>query len=159
MSENPPSTAAADAVQPGITITRILSAPCERVFAAWIEPAQFAEWFGSRAAEIPVETISMDVRPGGTWSATMFAGPDRREIPWTGTYREVDPPKRLVFTLTDQTDEEAVEVVTVSFDDLDGMTEMTFTQGGNTLTEEQYDGARQGWLGFFDTLAEVVVRD
>lgn len=157
MTDTPtPGTATTNDERPGITITRIIEASRERVFHAWIEPAEFAEWFGSRESDIPLETVSMDVRPGGSWSATMFAGPDRHEIPWKGVYREIDPPKRLVFTLSDQLDDEAVEAVTVTFDDLDGMTEMTFHQGGGNLTQEQYDGARAGWLAFFDTLAEVV---
>jgi hypothetical protein len=37
----------------------------------------FADWFGGAASEVPVESVTMDVRPGGVWRATMFAGPDR----------------------------------------------------------------------------------
>ena len=73
----------------GITITRVFDAPRELVFKAWTEPAQFAEWFGGRGATIPLESVEMDVRPGGTWRATMFAGPERTEIAWKGVYREV----------------------------------------------------------------------
>jgi uncharacterized protein YndB with AHSA1/START domain len=45
----------------------------------------------------------MDVRPGGERRAPMFAGPDRREIPWEGVYHEVVEPERLVITLSDPT--------------------------------------------------------
>ena len=41
---------------------------------------------------MPLATVAMDVRAGGSWRATMFAGPGRREIRWTGEYLEVGPP-------------------------------------------------------------------
>jgi uncharacterized protein YndB with AHSA1/START domain len=57
----------------------------------------------------------MEVRAGGDWRATMFAGPERREIHWHGTYREVKAPERLVFTISDQVEPGPAgdEVVTV----------------------------------------------
>jgi uncharacterized protein YndB with AHSA1/START domain len=72
------------------------------VWKEWTEPERFADWFGGSETEVPVSTVSMDVREGGTWRATMFAGPARREIHWKGEYREVVEPERLVFTLSDQ---------------------------------------------------------
>ncbi|HNI05297.1 MAG TPA: SRPBCC domain-containing protein [Flavobacteriales bacterium] len=29
-----------------VRTTRIIAAPCERVFAAWTDPAQLASWWG-----------------------------------------------------------------------------------------------------------------
>src|SRR5688500_7074971 len=141
--------------QRGITITRVFDAPRELVFKAWTEPAQFAEWFGGRDATIPLETVEMDVRPGGHWRATMFAGPERTEIPWKGVYREVVPPERLVFTITDQQDDDA-EVVIVELTEVAGQTEMVFQQRGGHLGDEEYGRAQAGWGVFFDTLAEML---
>ena len=140
----------------GITITRVFDAPRELVFEARITPPHFGRWFGGPQAEVPVETISMDVRPGGRWSATMFAGPDRREIQWKGEFVEVDPPSRLVLTMTDEATEG--EALTVTFADLDGKTEMVFHQGGGNLDREQYEQAKAGWMAFFDELAAIVER-
>lgn len=138
----------------GITITRVFDAPRERVWRQWTEPAAFADWFGGPQSEVPLSTVSMDVRPGGAWRATMFADPDRREIRWKGEYREVSAPERLVFTLSDQPGEERYELVTVVLTDLgDGRTRMRFEQRGH-LSPEQYEYARQGWGGFFDRIAE-----
>jgi uncharacterized protein YndB with AHSA1/START domain len=138
----------------GITITRVFDAPRERVWKEWIEPERFADWFGGGDAEIPLSTVSMDVKPGGSWSATMFAGPERREIRWKGEYREVVEPERLVFTLSDQPEEDAFELVIVVFSDLgDGRTEMFFRQLGR-LSAEVYERAGQGWSIFFDRIAE-----
>src|SRR4051794_41917516 len=49
----------------GLTMTRVLSAPRERVWREWTEPEAFADWFGGPEAEIPLDTGAMDVRPGG----------------------------------------------------------------------------------------------
>jgi uncharacterized protein YndB with AHSA1/START domain len=138
----------------GITITRVFDAPRELVFRAWTEPERFARWFGLADSEVPPSTVSMDLRPGGAWRATMFAGPDRREIRWWGVYHEVVPPERLVFTISDQPGDEA-EVVTVVLTELgDGKTEMVFHQGGGHLSAEEYPRAKQGWSGFFERMAE-----
>lgn len=145
---------AEEAGEYGIEITRVFDAPRERVWKEWTEPARFADWFGGPESEVPVSTVSMDVRPGGEWRATMFADPGRREIQWKGMYREVAEPERLVFTVSDEPGEERYELVTVVLRDLgDGRTEMLFEQRGHMLPEE-YDRAAQGWGVFFDRIAE-----
>ena len=114
----------------GIHITRVFAAPRERVWQEWTQPEAFADWFGTAELEVPLSTVSMDVRPGGAWRLTMFAEPGRREIHWRGEYREVVEPERLVFTVTDQP-EERYALVTVVLSDLgDGRTEMQFSQTG-----------------------------
>ena len=135
----------------GFTIKRVFDAPRERVWHEWTEPERFADWFGGPEGEIPLETVVMDVRPGGTWHATMFYGPDRREISWKGEYLEVVPPKRLVLTFSDRPDE-VYERVTVVLNDLgSARTEMLFEQRGH-LPPEQYDRTKEGWTLFFDRM-------
>jgi uncharacterized protein YndB with AHSA1/START domain len=137
----------------GIALTRVFDAPRERVWREWTEPERFADWFGGREAEVPVSSVSMDVREGGAWRATMFAGPDRREIRWRGEYREVVPPERLVLTFRERPGYE-YELVIVDLVDLgDGRTEMRFQQRGG-MTAEQYKAAGDGWSTFFDRMAE-----
>jgi uncharacterized protein YndB with AHSA1/START domain len=138
----------------GITITRVFDARRELVWKEWTEPERFADWFGGPESEVPLSTVSMDVRSGGAWRATMFAGPGRREIQWKGEYREVVQPERLVFTVSDQPGDEAFELVTVVLTDLgDGRTEMLFQQRGR-MTADQYGRAGEGWSSFFDRIAE-----
>jgi uncharacterized protein YndB with AHSA1/START domain len=138
----------------GIAITRIFDAPRERVWREWTEPERFADWFGGPTAEVPLSSVSMDVRVGGAWRATMFAGPARHEIHWKGEYREVDAPRRLVLTFSDQPGDDAFELVTVELVDLgDGRTEMRFEQRGG-MSPDQYDRAGRGWSGFFDRMEE-----
>ena len=138
----------------GFTVTRVFDAPRERVWREWTEPAAFADWFGGSATEVPVESVSMDVRPGGAWSATMYAGPDRREILWRGEFREVDEPGRLVLTMSDRPEDDLYELVTVVLADLgDGRTKMRFEQRGH-MRPEQYERTEQGWGKFFERIDE-----
>ena len=135
-----------------IAITRVFDAPRERVWAEWTEPERFADWYGGPEADVPLSTVTMDVRPGGMLRLTMFSG--AREIRWEGEYHEVVPPERLVFTITDAPDEDGYALITVALSDLgDGRTEMRFEQRG-PLPPDLYDLAKQGWGVFFDRVDE-----
>ena len=137
----------------GIAITRVFDAPRERVWNEWTDPEAFADWFGGPESEVPLPSVSMDVRPGGAWRLTMFAEPGRREIRWKGEWQEVDEPERLVFTVSDQPGDEPYELVIVVLTDLgDGRTEMLFEQRGS-LPPEVYERAKEGWGVFFDRIA------
>jgi uncharacterized protein YndB with AHSA1/START domain len=136
----------------GLELTRVFQATPERLWLEWTEPERFADWFGGSEAHIPVNSVSMDVRPGGRWQATMYH--DGVEIRWQGVYREVVEPVRLVLTFSDQPGEEAHELVTVMFTDLgDGRTEIRLEQRG-THSREVYERSLGGWSSFFDRLAE-----
>jgi uncharacterized protein YndB with AHSA1/START domain len=153
MAERPTPDAAAE----GIDMTRVFDAPREEVWKEWTEPDRFADWFGGAESEVPVSTVTMDVTEGGAWRATMFAGPDRREIRWKGTFREVIEPERLVFTISDQPGDQEWELVIVVLTDLgDGRTEMHFQQHGR-MSAQQYKRAGKGWWTFFDRMAEQLV--
>jgi uncharacterized protein YndB with AHSA1/START domain len=138
----------------GITIRRVFDAPRERVWKEWTDPEAFADWFGGPDWEVPLDTVAMDVTPGGSWRLTMYGEQERREIRWHGEYREVAEPERLVFTVTDRPGEDANELVIVELTDLGGgRTEMLFQQRGGGLTAEEYERAGQGWEIFFDRVA------
>lgn len=137
-----------------ITIVRTFVAPRLRVWQEWTEPERFADWFGAGACVIPLDTVTMDVRPGGSWRATMFCDEGRREIHWWGEYREVVEPERLVLTLSDEPEDGASALVTVVLTEVDdGRTEMRFEQRG-PLPPEALETAKRGWSSFFDRIAE-----
>ncbi|MGW1203316.1 SRPBCC family protein [Streptomyces cyaneofuscatus] len=140
----------------GIDLTRVLNAPQRRVFAAWTSPEDFAAWYGGEA-EVPLDRVSMDVRPGGAWSLVIVM--PGVEMPFHGVYREVSEPDGLVLTLKDGSapgdpEDTEDETITVTFTDLGhGATELAFQQRGGNLTPEQYAAAEDGWEAFFDALA------
>ena len=135
------------AAEAGITITRVFDASRKRVWREWTEPERFADWFGGTEFEVPLSSVSMDVRQGGSWRLTMHAA--RGEIQWKGEYREVAAPERLVFTASDKPGDDRYELVTVVLTDLgDGRTEMHLEQRGHKRPDE-YDHTKQGWETFF----------
>jgi uncharacterized protein YndB with AHSA1/START domain len=137
----------------GISLTRVFEAPRERVWREWTEPEAFADWFGAPHAEVPLDSVAMDVRPGGAWRLQMRAG--RRVIDWRGQYVEVVAPERLVFTITDEPDGERYELIVVVLTDLgDGRTEMLFEQRGGYMGPEEYERAKSGWGKFLDRVDE-----
>ena len=139
--------------EPGLSITRVFDAPRELVWKEWTEPERFAAWYGGHQAEVPLSTVSMDVRPGGRFEATMFYGPTRFEINWKGEYLEVVEHERLVFTISDRPTDD-YELVTVVLTSLgDGRTEMLLEQRGG-MSPDQYKRARDGWSGFLDVIEE-----
>ena len=140
---------------PEISIVRLFDAPPQLVWKQWTEPGCFADWFGGPEAEVPLSTVSIDLRPGGTWTATTLAfGPDRRDVHWTGEYLVVTPPTRLAFTISGLPGRHNPEVVTVFLDDLgDARTEMRFHQHGR-LTRAEYELAERQWLTEFDRIAD-----
>jgi uncharacterized protein YndB with AHSA1/START domain len=136
----------------GFSVTRVFDAPPERVWREWTEPEPFADWFGGPQCEVPLDSVEMDVRPGGRFRLTMLIG--SREVDWKGEYLEVVEPERLVFTISDQPGDDRYELVTVVLTDLgDGRTEMLFEQRGH-MGPEQYEAAKTGWGSFFDRVAE-----
>lgn len=142
----------------GIALTRRFDARRELVFEAWTTPEHFAYWFGGELA-VPADRLTMDVRPGGTWSLVMRT-PDGGEMPFFGVYREVVPPERLEFTVKDASAPRSSEgeLVRVTLTDLGGRTEMAFRQLGGNLSSEEYERAEAGWAGFFDRLGELLAR-
>lgn len=134
----------------GSHITRTFAAPPEAVFDAWVTPATFAAWWGGSAAEVPLDSVSLDARPGGTWKATMILEPDL-QFHWRGEYLEVDRPNKLVLTTTFQPGD-ARELLTVLLTAVDGGTEMRFSQTGGNLSAEEYEGTTVGWRAVFDAM-------
>ena len=78
-----------------LKLVRTADVPVELVWKAWTEPEQIKQWF----TPAPWKTIhsEVDLRPGGIFSNTMLS-PEGQEFPNVGSYLEVVPHKRLVWT-------------------------------------------------------------
>ncbi|PPF51491.1 SRPBCC domain-containing protein [Clavibacter michiganensis] len=139
-----------------IVITRTFAAPRERVYDAWTTPADFSAWFGGADIEVPHDSLRMDVREGGAWTAVMRL-PDGNAIDWAGGYVELDHPARLRMTMTDRPAEPAGEPLRVELEEVaGGATRMTFTQVAGDFTPEQRAMTIQGWSSFFDVMEGLV---
>jgi uncharacterized protein YndB with AHSA1/START domain len=78
-----------------LVITRTFDAPRSLVWVAFTDPKHVPNWHtGPEGFTMPV--CEIDLRPGGSWRY-VWRNPQGREFTATGTYREVDPPHRIVF--------------------------------------------------------------
>jgi uncharacterized protein YndB with AHSA1/START domain len=144
-------------VQPGelaLQIKRVVRAPASAVFRACTEPEELAKWWGPRGFTTP--SIEVDLRVGGRCRIAMQP-PEGDLFHLTGAFREVDPPTRLAYTFVweppDPDDRETV--VTLSFRDMDGSTEVNFTQGV-FATEQRRALHEQGWTESLERLQELL---
>ena len=81
-----------------VKITRTFDAPIQAVWDMWAVPENFQKWYGPMGFSVPV--AEMDVTVGGTRKINMeMVTPDRTMSMWfTGEYKEVSAPNRLVYT-------------------------------------------------------------
>jgi uncharacterized protein YndB with AHSA1/START domain len=137
------------------TITRTLPATPEMVWDAWTKPEHFAVWFGTEAVEVPLDSVTLDVRVGGTLAATMNI-PGGPIIHWAGEYTEVDPPRHLAFTLSDNPDQYAGVPIIATFIPVDGGTEVSLRQNRGDFSDEQVEATIAGYNSFFDSIERVL---
>src|SRR5205807_8604970 len=78
-----------------LLLTRVFDAPRERVWKAWTDPKQVAQWWGPAGFTNP--RCEVHARPGGVLRIDRRA-PDRTVYPMAGLYREVVAPERHVFS-------------------------------------------------------------
>src|SRR6478609_2529962 len=139
------------------TITRDLTAPRELVFDALTKPEHFAVWFGTAAIDVPSDTLSMDVRPGGEFRAVMVL-PAGNTINWGGEYVEVDPPARLAMTLSDNPVEYAGLPVLVDLEEIPTGTRLTISQDRSDFGDEQVAATIAGYNAFVDDMERELAR-
>jgi uncharacterized protein YndB with AHSA1/START domain len=99
-----------------LVVTRIFSAPPRIVFEAWTKPQLFRRWWLPKSLGMVLRSCEMDVRVGGGYR--LVFEPDG--VAFFGTYLEVTPPSRLVWTNDEGS--EGGPVTTVTFAERDGET-------------------------------------
>jgi uncharacterized protein YndB with AHSA1/START domain len=85
----------ADPATTAIVITHVFDAPRAVVFDAWTKAEHVAQWWDPNGE--PLAVCEIDLRPNGTFR-WVHGGASGADHPFTGTYREIAPPERLVFT-------------------------------------------------------------
>jgi uncharacterized protein YndB with AHSA1/START domain len=135
-----------------LVITRVLAAPRDLVFTMWTEREHAIRWWGPK--DFTTELLDLDVTPGGAWRACMRA-PDGTDYWQHGVFREVAAPERLVFTFIWDAQPEQEMLVTLTFTERDGKTEMSFRQAPFDSVESR-DSHAEGWNECFDRLVVYV---
>lgn len=139
-----------------LQIRRTFDAPRELVWTCWTDPAHFAAWFGPEHFHTPVESVEIDLRPGGAFRATMV-DPDGNEYPSDGTIVEVAAPERLAYQEVD-IDHPMMQSqnTVVTFTDLgDDRTELSIDVRMVCL-DELIPMAEAGWGSTLDKLVAVL---
>ena len=137
-----------------LRVVRTVAASPERAFEAWTTPDQVERWTcPDPTASVDVE---IDLRVGGRYSIRMHVegGPFTAH----GTYREVDPPRRLAYTWCWKEEAHAMKaetVVTVEFVPVEGGTEVRLTHSGFPTADDR-NGHEEGWKICVDRLADLV---
>jgi uncharacterized protein YndB with AHSA1/START domain len=111
-----------------LRVRRVIAAGREKVFQAWIEPAQVKRWWNLGEGW---KTLSAEIDPrvGGKFSlGNEPSGGGRLVI--TGEFLVVNPPKRLIYTWRFPGASPEESKVTVEFNDLGGQTEVVVTHEG-----------------------------
>ena len=103
-----------------ILIIRAFAAPREVLFEAWTKPEHLAHWWDPSSERLA--SCDIDLRPNGTFRFV----PRGAMPPFIGTYREIVPPERLVFsTVVAPSGEESIG--TLLFEERDGCTILRLT--------------------------------
>ncbi|MCR9138774.1 MAG: SRPBCC domain-containing protein [Alphaproteobacteria bacterium] len=137
-----------------LVVERILSAPPEAVFDAWVKPELLVQWWGPEGMSIPHHTL--DVREGGAWETTM-RNKDGGEVNCSGIYRVIDRPNRLVFSwawLQADGSRGPETDIEVTFTAVDGGTKMTLDQRSFADVESR-DNHGIGWNSSFNCLEKL----
>jgi uncharacterized protein YndB with AHSA1/START domain len=99
-----------------LVVTRTFNGPARIVFEAWTKPELFRRWWAPKSMGMSLLSCEMDVRVGGKYRLEFE--PDA--MAFFGTYLEVTPHSRLVWT--NEEGGEGGPVTTVTFEDKGGKT-------------------------------------
>lgn len=139
-------------------VTRSFNAPARIVFEAWTKPELFRRWWTPKSYGMTIHSCEIDARTGGGYRLMLSHpqySPEPR--PFFGTYLEVTPPSRLVWT-----NEEGGgpgPVTTVTFEERDGRTLVTLRDvypSKEALDDAMESGATSGYAETFDQLAAML---
>ncbi len=122
-----------------VVVTRTFDAPARLVFEAWCRPELFKKWWVPRSMGMTLRSCEMDVRTGGKYRL-VFGDDPANTMAFFGSYLEVVPDKRIVWTNEESGD--AGSVTTVTFEERDGKTLLVMSE--LYPTKEALDAAGTG---------------
>jgi uncharacterized protein YndB with AHSA1/START domain len=138
-----------------LVVTRTFNAPAHIVFKAWSTPELFKRWWVPKSMSPSLLSCDMDVRTGGGYRLVFRHPSSDQPMAFFGTYREVTPHKRIVWT-NDESDQGAV--TTVTFEENAGKTLVTLHELYPTTEalDEALAGSAEGLPGQFTQLDELL---
>ena len=137
-----------------VVVTRTFNAPARLVFEAWTKPELFKRWWVPKSMGMSLLSCDMDVRVGGKYRLE-FAHGDSKSA-FFGTYKEVTPHSRLVWT-NEESDEGPV--TTVTFEEKGGKTLLVMSElyPSKEALDAAGTGAADAMVETFAQLDELLV--
>jgi uncharacterized protein YndB with AHSA1/START domain len=138
-----------------VHLEKIIAAPPERVFSAFVDAEQLRQWWGPAGFTVP--RVQFDPIEGTDYRIVMQP-PDGDAFHIRGTFRAVEAPRRLIFTFIyeepDPDDQETL--VALTFEPADLGTRVTLDQGSfKTMARSELH--RDGWTETLERLKRSLV--
>jgi uncharacterized protein YndB with AHSA1/START domain len=135
-----------------VAIAHVFDAPITEVFKAWIDPDEFAAWYGPAGMRTRREGVHIDPREGGRFELTMVSVEGDREFSIGYTIREIRPPELLVLESDPMPHAGSDQPMTVrvQLESLGDQTRMTLTDGPMRRGREQAEGGYHAALAKLD---------
>ena len=140
-----------------LVVTRTIDGPAHIVFDAWTDPELLKRWWVPRSVPIPLLSVEMDVRVGGTYRLVFQVDPTTT-MAFFGRYLEVNPPSRLVWT-NEEGDGEPV-VTTLTLEEDRGRTRLLVHDlypSKDALDDAIASGSTAGWSEMLDQLDDLLI--
>ena len=125
-----------------LVVTRTFNGPARMVFEAWTKPELLKQWWAPKSMGVSLLSCETDVRVGGRYRFEFGHEASSKPMAFFGSYIEVTPQARLVWT-NDESDDGAV--TTVAFEEKDGKTLLVMHE--LYASKEALDGAIAGMEG------------
>jgi two-component system, cell cycle response regulator DivK len=131
-------------------VTRRFDAPAESVFDAWLDERTVGRWLFA-TPEGEMVRVGIEARVGGRFE--IVERRDGEDIAHTGTYREMDRPRRLAFTLQVPRYSANEERVTIDVAPAGDRCELTLAQTLAEAAPADAERIERGWAWVLETLA------
>jgi uncharacterized protein YndB with AHSA1/START domain len=141
-----------------IRMTRLFGAPRHLVWEAMSRPEHVRQWWGRLGDGYSVPVCEMDLRPGGRWR--FVNRHPKGEAAFHGVYREIDPPRRAVYTEIFEDFPDVESVVTTELTDEGDKTRITVTAAYPSLEVRDMvlkTGMERGAAISYDRLEDVAM--
>jgi uncharacterized protein YndB with AHSA1/START domain len=139
-----------------VRVERLIAAPRELVFEAWLDPEQVTRWWAPAGYEVPSRTVDIEPWAGGRIHFSMAALDGGMEYPVRFEILELSEPELLVLRSEALPEAGIAEptVTRVTFENADGGTRVTVTQGPHT--DEMHPRALAGWRSCLQNLESLL---
>ena len=134
-----------------VTVRREIAASAQDLFDAWLDGQSLGSWL--RPGSTRETRAETDPQVGGTFRIVMVD--DESSVLHTGTYMEIDRPRRLVFTWSSPATRHRDSVVTVTFQPSSNSTVVEIQQVG-LPDEASRDSHHLGWSDILRELGRTI---